>query len=56
MLDIFNDINIIEDGRMEWDMSDRFPGIAETLAAQCAIYPRWHQRVGPGLSLGEEVI
>src|SRR6266511_1639286 len=48
--------NIIEDGRMERDMSDRFPGVAETLAAQCAIYPRWHERVGPGVPLGDEVI
>lgn len=48
--------NIIEDGRMERDMSTRFVGVAETLAAQCAVYPRWHERVGAGVSLGDEVI
>lgn len=48
--------NIIEDGRMERDMSNRFVGVAETLAAQCAVYPRWHERVGAGVSLGDEVI
>ncbi|HEU4322923.1 MAG TPA: hypothetical protein VFS21_07205 [Roseiflexaceae bacterium] len=48
--------NIIEDGRMERDMSERFPGVAETLAAQSVIYPRWGEQVGPGVPLAEEVI
>ena len=48
--------NIIEDGRMERDMSNRFAGVAETLAAQCTIYPRWHERVGPGVPLADEVV
>lgn len=48
--------NIIEDGRMERDMSNRFIGVAETLAAQCKFYPRWHERVGAGVGLADEVI
>lgn len=48
--------NIVEDGRMERDMATRFPGVAETLAASCKVQPRWHERVGPGVPLADEVI
>jgi hypothetical protein len=48
--------NITEDGRIEREMASRFAGVAETLATQCAIYPRWDERVGPGVPLAEEVI
>jgi hypothetical protein len=48
--------NIVEDGRMERDMATRFPGVAEALAASCKVQPRWHERVGPGVPLADEVI
>jgi hypothetical protein len=48
--------NIIEDGGMERLIAARYAGAAEALAAGAAIYPRWHEQVGPGVPLVEEVI
>ena len=48
--------NIVEDGRMEREMSNRFAGVAEVLAASCVIEPRWHEQVGAGVPLTDEVV
>lgn len=48
--------NIIEDGHIERELASRFAGVAETLAAQCAIYPRWSERVGWGVPVADEVV
>jgi hypothetical protein len=38
--------NIIEDGRMERQLSHTYAGVAETLAASCRLEPRWDEKVG----------
>jgi hypothetical protein len=38
--------NIVEDGRMERDMSDRFPGVAGALAAAARLRDKWDFAVG----------
>jgi len=38
--------NIIEDGRMERQVSQTYAGVAETLAASCRLEPRWDEKVG----------
>ncbi|MBN2044148.1 MAG: hypothetical protein JW757_03930, partial [Anaerolineales bacterium] len=41
--------NIIEDGRMERQLSRTYAGVAETLAASCRLEPRWDEKVGEGV-------
>ncbi|WP_322489348.1 hypothetical protein [Chloroflexus sp.] len=41
--------NIVEDGRMEREMSDRFPGVAGTLAAAARLRDKWDCTVGAGV-------
>ena len=41
--------NIIEDGRMERDVSDRFPGVAGALAAAARLRDKWDFAVGKGI-------
>jgi hypothetical protein len=41
--------NIIEDGRMERQVSRTYAGVAETLAASCRLEPRWDEQVGEGI-------
>lgn len=48
--------NLVEDGRMERALCDRFAGVAETLAAACHVAPRWDERVGAGVSRADEVV
>ena len=47
--------NIIEDGRMERRISD-LPGVAEYLAAGCALQPRWDELVGENVTRSHEVL
>lgn len=41
--------NIIEDGRMERQLSHTYAGVAETMAASCRLEPRWDEKVGEGV-------
>jgi hypothetical protein len=41
--------NIVEDGRMERDMSDRFPGVAGAIAAAARLRDKWDFAVGEGV-------
>jgi hypothetical protein len=41
--------NIVEDGRMERQVSAHYAGVAEILAASCRLEPRWDEHVGGDL-------
>jgi hypothetical protein len=49
-------LNIVEDGRMERAMSAQYAGAAEAIAAGCRLFPRWDERVGPGVELEHQVL
>lgn len=48
--------NIVEDGRMERDMSDRFPGVAGALAAAARLRDKWDFTVGEGIPVQHQVM
>lgn len=41
--------NIIEDGRIERELSRKYPGAGEILAASCRLDPRWDEAAGEGI-------
>jgi len=41
--------NIIEDGRIERELSRKYPGAGEILAASCRLDPRWDEAVGESI-------
>jgi len=47
--------NIVEDGRMEREVSRTYKGAAEILAASCRLEPRWGEEVGNGVSDSDQV-
>ena len=47
--------NIVEDGRMEREVSATYKGAAEILAASCRLEPRWGEEVGQGVSESDQV-
>jgi hypothetical protein len=48
--------NIIEDGGIERLASAHYQGVAETLAASCALEPRWDERVGEHVPVPDQVL
>ena len=48
--------NVIEDGRMERELSRRFMGAEEVLRGAAAVYPRWDEQVGTNVPLADQVI
>lgn len=48
-------LNLVEDGRMERHLCDRYAGVEEVLAASCRLKERWDEATGPNIPAGSQV-